>query len=115
MRAGRFPGNVGLMMYSSAQQPGAMVDLHAEKRRDLPRREVTIDDVVVKYARSGGPGGQNVNKLVSRRQASSRHYHVNRVGKTSLKLCGHAEHKSRYAVQHHRGGIFARLGQGTLV
>ena len=50
---------------NSTPQPAVMTDQHADKRGDLPRREVAMDDVTVRYARSGGPGGQNVNKLVS--------------------------------------------------
>lgn len=86
-------------MYSSASQPLAMTDLHADKRDDLPRREVTMDDVTVRYARSGGPGGQNVNKLVSRRITAAAvpvgiHYYIIRpcARKSSLALCGHTEY-----------------------
>ena len=53
---------------SSSSRPGspaALVDPHAARRSDLPARDLTLQDVSVRYARSGGPGGQSVNKLVS--------------------------------------------------
>jgi protein subunit release factor B len=84
-------------MYSSAPQSLGMKDLHADKRGDLPRREVTTDDVTVRYSRSGGPGGQNANKLVSRRHAAKQFESActatrPRASETSLVLCGHAEY-----------------------
>lgn len=48
---------------SAAPKPASLVDTHAAKRGDLPRREVTMDDVTMRYARSGGPGGQHANKV----------------------------------------------------
>lgn len=116
--AGPSPCNIGMMMYSTAPQPLAMTDPHAHKRGDLPRREVTMDDVTVSYARSGGPGGQNVNKLVSRRHATKPcELSCTAVrppcARTPIALCGHAEYKSGHAVQLHRGRLLARLGQGA--
>ena len=77
-----------------------------------------MDDVTVRYARSGGPGGQNVNKLVSRRHATKPFEIACTVvrpqrARTSIAPCGHAEYESGHAVQRHRGRLLARLGQGA--
>ena len=57
---------------SGPGSPAALVDPHAARRSDLPARDLTLQDVSVRYARSGGPGGQSVNKLVSPSQTPSR-------------------------------------------
>ncbi|CAJ1356012.1 unnamed protein product [Effrenium voratum] len=44
----------------------------AKKGKDLPppSRSITMDDVDLQFSRSSGPGGQNVNKVETRVQAS---------------------------------------------
>eukprot|EP00913_Durusdinium_trenchii_P019859 g18667.t1 len=52
--------------------PGEKAAALAKKAKDLPppSRGVTMEDVDLSYSRSSGPGGQNVNKVETRVQAS---------------------------------------------
>lgn len=52
--------------------PGERAAELAKKAKDLPppSRGISMDDVDLSYSRSSGPGGQNVNKVETKVQAS---------------------------------------------